>query len=150
MVPWERQQYWFWLSAILIVGGAASLHQNSLTVVESSTSGQAKASGERVHRTRETLRDQPVQKSIANAAPIAEASERTRDIFSGTATEIDAEKFPEPEPTDVFQADYHTRDATPQAASDSAILKASLIESVANSQARPVVWLVGSIESEHE
>ncbi|QDT35032.1 hypothetical protein [Thalassoglobus polymorphus] len=131
MNPWKKQQFWFWLAAILIVGGASSFrdtrHENASVRARL---GSHKA--ENVFRSRENL-PEPNQLEVASGSPMKELQPKsTHSPLNGTSqtgtlqNEV-VERVPHQD-AQVVQISYEREDEV----------------------ARPVVWLVGSIEPEEE
>ncbi len=131
MNPWKKQQFWFWLAAILIVGGASSFrdtrHENA-----SVRAGLGSHKTENVFRSREDL-PEPNQLEVASGSPLKELQSKSTHSHLNETSQASTQQ------NEVDERAVHQ---------DSQVVQISFERE--DEVARPVVWLVGSIEPEEE
>lgn len=170
MIPWQRQQFWFWIAAIFVVAGAAALRDTPQLAVDSSNVQQHKPVTNQVYRSRQDL-PPPTQARLSASVPATEknSTPSTTDAspggeLVGRQAAFDPLRAPSrddsaPASSDQFVMEHSLSKSTFAGFSerdDFRLRETNTVQPVSftateNQQlSRPVVWLVGSIEPDEE
>ena len=150
MIPWKRQQFWFWLAAILIVAGVSALRETTPQTVESNQAPRKPQHAMEVFRLRRELPPVVVQ------TPSPEIRQNAHDVQNVVFEKKDEVKILSNEnkqfqevtigPVEIAHAVFSERETRDENKPIQIVqLSAKQIDSGPVEQ--PAVWLRGTIEA---
>ena len=147
MIPWKRQQFWFWLAAILVVVGASALRETTPQTVESNQNSERPQSSTDVFRLRSELPPVIVQTPLPDLRPDVQKVTFEKKV----AVQILPDQNKQLQevtigPIEIAHADFLERETRGESKPDQ-IVQLSLEQVDSGPVEQPAVWLSGTIEA---
>lgn len=143
MIPWKRQQIWFWLAAILIVVSASALRDTTHQTVDNNRDLKKPRNSTSIIRNRSDLPPVTQETSVAESTlPIQRVAfeQQVEPKSDSELEELVAEQ------NEIVHAD-HSELQVDHEESPTQVVQISLEQSEPDQANLPAVWLSGTIEA---